>query len=203
VHLGAPSQGYCTSPLGVHSSKLWDYAVASPGRAPHSWSGWLGEEENLCWLSWFSGMSCRHGMSLVTQPLKIKALCSLEMSGNTAATHSRIPEYLDQEPWFLGHPPCSLVRANWAKPQVPNGYSSRTEWESGNVGWWRGLNMLSNWTYNMTDNKNSPSIREWLMMPPKQYATRNIMGHDWSIITYIMRNWTSTIPVTTHLKLGS
>jgi hypothetical protein len=50
--------------------------------------------------------------SLVTQLLKIKALCSLEMSGNTAATHSHIPEHLDQEPQFLGHPPYSRVHAN-------------------------------------------------------------------------------------------
>lgn len=40
---------------------------------------------------------------------KMKALCSLEMSRNTAATRSCISEYLDREPRFLGHPPCSLV----------------------------------------------------------------------------------------------
>jgi hypothetical protein len=54
-------------------------------------------------------MLSHHVMSLVTQPLKIKVLCSFETPGNSAATHCRIPEYPDQEPRFLGHPPYSLV----------------------------------------------------------------------------------------------
>jgi hypothetical protein len=125
--------------------------LVSSGRAPlnmrlggpHSWSVRFGEEENFYWLSWFSGLSCHHTMSLVTQPLKIKAICSLDVRKHcrNRQPHSRIPGPRTMIPWSptLQPSPC----ANWAKPQVPNGYSSHTEWENGNVGWWRGVNVLT------------------------------------------------------------
>jgi hypothetical protein len=68
------------------------------------WSGWFGKEENLLPVAEnrtrgdHSSDADGPGF-LVPQPLKIKALCSLEMSAKTnQATHCRIPECLEHKP---------------------------------------------------------------------------------------------------------
>lgn len=48
-----------------------------------------------------------------------------------------------------------------------------------------------------------PNIRAWLITPPKQYATKNIIGQDLSFITNSIMNCIRTYPATCHLNQGS
>lgn len=108
-------------------------------------------------------------------PQKLRHHVPLKCQENLTRQHIAILEYLDPEPWFLGHPPCNLAPVPIEPSECEMG---RAVEENEKTAMWSGVNILSIPTYCTTDNKNSPNIKEWLMMPPKQYATRNIIGHD-------------------------
>ncbi|MPC20289.1 hypothetical protein E2C01_013226 [Portunus trituberculatus] len=50
---------------------------------------------------------------------------------------------------------------------------------------------------------DSPSMREWLMVPPMQYAKRKTHSQDRSFTTKRDSNWKLTRPSTHHFKLES